>query len=294
MPKQTHSGKVIAENAGLRIIECVLCHHAHLDPLPSGEDVTKLYGGNELYTNPEHSPPDWFQAEREEYSRGLWNARFANDYKLLCNNVHPMKTFGRFVVMDVGCGSGNFVDWGRQYRPDSSFVGIEPSSVAREHCPPGVTATWPHTAYLYDTIRASLVLEHVLNPRQVLLKWQGKLCERGRLLVIVPNEINSLRRRVGNEWWVVPRHVNYFSGASLRRLLLSSGFRVIYETATMPMELFILLGADYRKNPALGRKLHRLRLQFETMFGAKAFGLYHVLYKRFGWGGALRFVAERV
>ena len=286
MPKQTHSGKVIAENAGLKIIECALCHYAHLDPLPSGKDVTKLYGGNELYTNPEHSPPDWFQSECEENERGLWKARYDDDLRLLSGDLR---------LMDIGCGSGWFPKYVHDNHLYTYVFGMEPSEVARKVLNlPYVSPDWPDTPYPYTKIRASLVLEHVLNPHRVLLQWREHLCEHGRLLVIVPNEINSLRKRVGNEWWVVPRHVNYFSGASLRRLLLSSGFRVVYETATMPMEIFLLMGINYRRNPALGRKLHRLRLQFEALFGSKAFSLYHKLYKRFGWGGALRFVVEKV
>lgn len=279
-------GKVITENAGLKLLDCDVCHYAHLFPLPSGKDIAKLYGGSELYTNPENSPPDWFEQERKENEAGLWNARYDDDLKLLSGDLR---------LIDIGCGAGWFVKYVRDNHLYGEVFGIEPSEVARKVLNlPYIYPRWPDIPYPYTKMRASLVLEHVLHPQRVLLQWRERLCEHGRLLVIVPNEINSLRARVGNEWWVVSRHVNYFSAASLRRLMLSSGFRVVHETATMPMEIFILMGLDYRKNPALGRKLHRLRLQFETTFGAKAFSLYHALYKRFGWGGALRFVGEKV
>lgn len=69
--------------------------------------------------------------------------------------------------------------------------------------------------------------------------------------------------------------------------------KVIHESATFPMELFILAGMDYRKNDELGKKLHAARLRFEQTFGKNAFRLYNYLYKKHGWGRELIFVGSK-
>jgi hypothetical protein len=72
-----------------------------------------------------------------------------------------------------------------------------------------------------------------------------------------------------------------------------AGFDVVFETATFPMELFILMGTDYRGNDILGQQCHETRLKTEQTFGEKAFDFYKHLYDNYKWGRELVFVGQK-
>jgi hypothetical protein len=49
-------------------------------------------------------------------------------------------------------------------------------------------------------------------------------------------------------------------------LLKRIGFKIIIKEATFPLEIFLLMGQDYIKNPKIGKKIHLERIQFEKNF----------------------------
>jgi hypothetical protein len=68
----------------------------------------------------------------------------------------------------------------------------------------------------------------------------------------------------GEPWWVaVPDHVNYFDHASIGALVERAGFEIVQRSADFPMELFLLMGDDYRTDPAVGREVHERRRRAE-------------------------------
>jgi hypothetical protein len=165
----------------------------------------------------------------------------------------------------------------------------------------------------HAAVRFSLVLEHVPDPAGFLsdhLAWPG--LDAKKVLVVVPNEFNPLQRAVlrrdplgtfrdvplgpvhhhRRAWFVDRRHLNYFDPPGLRACFEDAGLRVTYEGATFPMELFILAGADYRKNKSIGLAAHRLRLRFEKAMGSLAWRIYEMLYRRWGVGRELVFMGE--
>lgn len=284
-----HWGPVVAKNKNLTVIDCVHCGWAHLYPLPDEEEVKAFYEADGQYTD-----DSWFDKELEEHQKGLWDAAYREQADILSDEKN--------VLIDWGCGAGFFVDWYRLDKKSGYCIGVEPSSRARSYScilgspiapfifPPSIEEFIPIRP-IY-TGRVSLVLEHLPNPLGFLEMIKSTI--ESKLLVIVPNELNPLQKKVGGNWWVQEHHINYFTPQGLRRLLWKAGFKVTYETATAPMEIFLLLGLDYRENDELGRKCHEARLRFEQRFSKSAFALYHLLYKKFGIGRELVFVAEKI
>ena len=95
-----------------------------------------------------------------------------------------------------------------------------------------------------------------------------------KLLLQVPNDFNPIQIAAVDqldvdEWWFCPpRHISYYNPKSLSKICTSIGFRVIDIITTFPIDLFLLSGINYRKEPALGRKAHEMRLDFETKYVA--------------------------
>jgi len=286
-----HWGPVVARNGDLTAIDCEHCGWAHLVPLPDEKEVKAFYENDGQYTN-----DSWFEKELKEHRKGFWEAYYESQAKLLYT---PHST-----IIDWGCGAGFFLHWWRRGNKSLWALGVEPSKRAREFYPKIHPSPISCSAPIFSlgknapvfpqqNHRISLVLEHLVDPLG-FMKMIGKRGE-SKVLIVVPNEItNPIQKKVGGNWWVQKHHINYFTPQGLRRLLWKAGFEVTYETATAPMEIFILLGLDYRENDKLGKQCHEFRLRFERRFGRTAFALYHLLYKRFGWGRELVFVAEKI
>ena len=182
-------------------------------------------------------------------------------------------------VLDVGCGTGELL---RTLGSASwEAIGTEP---AREIADVGRAAGLDVEAataaqYLAQWRAAGAppfggivllnVLEHVPDPASLLLSLAPALAPGGRLVVRVPNDFNPLQKAAirmlgGEPWWVaVPDHVNYFDQASIGNLLERTGFDVVRRSADFPMELFLLMGDDYRADAAVGRDVHGRRRRAE-------------------------------
>lgn len=281
-------GRTLAVRDELRVIDCVVCKHAHLDPIPEESKIEAYYKDDRFYT--EHSPPEWFAKERKEFKAGLWNAAY--DYQLSLLSGYP--------VLDVGCGIGGFL--ARTYELGTFGIGIEPSKIALGnmlHRNNVVFRDIDKANMIFEIdkitmdVRMALVLEHIPEPVRFLESYAKYLKEKGRMMIIVPNEFSPLQKKVRGDWFVSKVHINYFNPTGLRNVMQEAGMKVIHESATFPMELFILAGMDYRKNDELGKKLHAARLRFERTFGKNAFRLYNHLYKKYGWGRELIFVGSK-
>lgn len=269
--------------------------YRRLDPLPDPEQVARYYADNDAFYL--DSAP-WFEKERQEHQQGLWQAAY--DWQL--SKLTPYGASYRLV--DLGAGSGYFVQFWNHWFGRDCAVGVEPSRTARSWspCPGRMEASLSLAAKRFHQgakvyLRAALLLEHLPDPAWYLKEAVRYFPGTQAVLVIVPNDYNPLQlrlnRRVSRDkqfWWIADYHCNYFDPAGLRAVMEAAGLQVVYEGVTCPLELFGLAGLNYIGNDALGKKIHRLRLRFEQMAGGRAFGLYDWLYHRYGWGRELVFV----
>jgi len=128
----------------------------------------------------------------------------------------------------------------------------------------------------WDIINLSFVLEHVLNPLEILDQCKGRLATGGVVIVESPWDFSPLQQgiRKGGEqaWWVSsPDHVNYFTKQSAMKLMGRVGVGDfitpfngdVRASSTYPVELFIASGLDYRVNEKARQAIrdHRKNLQ---------------------------------
>lgn len=142
-------------------------------------------------------------------------------------------------ILDVGCGSGRrTLELGDRFVP----CGIEISrhlaaeahrlfssrggTVVHGDGPSGLKQ-FPDN-YFSGGIMCSY-LEHELHPRRALRGAFQVLKPGGRLIIKVPN-FGSINRRLRQARWCgirLPDHVNYFTPASLRRLVEEAGLCIV-------------------------------------------------------------------
>ena len=139
-------------------------------------------------------------------------------------------------ALEIGCGHGDRL---LQIAPFvERCLGVEPDPAARaEAAAKGVVAldgtaeNLPDDvlAQRFDAILFMHALEHCADPEKALAQAVGLLTEGGVMVIEVPNNDGLGLRQAGAYWrWLdVPRHLNFFTEASLRAFVAGAGLQVM-------------------------------------------------------------------
>ena len=202
------------------IVRCVACGHMQLQRFP---DDAELAGA---YRDAESADYIAEEAGQRETARRL--------LELIERHTQPG------ALLDVGCWTGFLLAEARTRGWE--VTGIEPSefaaAYAREQLGLEVLSTELINADLppqhFDAIVMGDVIEHLVDPAAALERARELLREGGVLCLVAPDAGSVVARTLRARWWsVIPTHVQYFTRASLARLLARAGFAVI-ATATAP------------------------------------------------------------
>ena len=143
-------------------------------------------------------------------------------------------TTGSGRVLDIGCGSGQFLARVARMGHECHGTELSAESGARAARIPGLTLHFGELTPgsfppgFFDLISIWHVLEHLPDPDSVLRLCHGWLREGGVLLLAVPNIDSWQARLFAGSWFHLdpPRHLCHFNGRSLTAALSSSGFRI--------------------------------------------------------------------
>lgn len=155
-------------------------------------------------------------------------------------------------VLDVGCASGYFMKY-LETNKNCRCVGIEVVKEYAEHgCEEGLdiiigdaAEVMTHLAKTrkFDCIVLGDVLEHVINPFELLSTAVGTLNEAGCIVISIPN-IVSMRARLNllmGKWeyrdsGIFDRtHLRFFSIKSARKMIQDAGLIVLEERFVGPL-----------------------------------------------------------
>ena len=119
----------------------------------------------------------------------------------------------------------------------------------------------------YDVAVLSNVLEHSLDPQQMLRDVRRILAPGGRIWISCPNNQSWLRGVFGSSWinWHVPFHITHFCSAGITKLLDLAGYTDV-EIQQITPALWLtqsLIAYCFAKE---GKKTHQLRNPFLTFF----------------------------
>ena len=238
---------------------CLGCRAMYLDPRPDRESIGLAYSN--YFTHGDPSAVSRPGASLRQLKRWLVHAMenrvrnrlFATQLKpalaapgfvarLLRISFDPIRSEARGIeklavgkVLDVGCGSGQFLGLARQMGWDCHGVEIDPVA-ARVACDAGATIVSSRIEALddshdgkYDAVTLSHVIEHVHDPRETLRHCRRVLKPGGHLWIETPN-IDSAGYRIFGRFWrglESPRHLVIFNADALREILRSIGFERI-------------------------------------------------------------------
>src|SRR3989338_1444473 len=276
-----HTGRIVGEKTGYKVIDCEGCGFKHLDPLPTETDMDKFYS-EKYYSEGKEQGRSAMKSvmegeRREKHVQWLRETLYKDNLYFLEQYTAAVSAPKR--ILDVGCGAGDSL----KYMEDAGWVafGIEPSKMAFDLAKSsGLKNVFnmtlrefagdnPHLRGYFHVVTLYGTLHHVTNPQAVLEMCKDFLMPGGLLLTIDPNEFSTFQitaqRALSKEmWWIFPpEHVNYFDFDSYERLIKKIGFEPILKTTSFPMELFLLMGDEYVGNDAIGSQCHQKRIRFE-------------------------------
>ncbi len=263
-----------------------------LEPLPTQEELDRLYT-SEFY---EDQKPDYLQKMKSEefyWRKIVYSRRLEIIQKLL--NINYMDD-PQGSILDIGSSGGWFLEYFQDH--EWRVLGLEPSPTAKRWAEQNDVVTIQGTfqgfisPYEWDVIHCSQVLEHILDPTSFLEKAKILLKPNGLLVLEIPNDFNRLQLLSDNQYWVHLHHLHYFSQSSALKLLRDCGFECLKIDASFPMEIFWLMGFDYRNNDLIGRLCHQWRMRIEESLGDRIlFDTYEILAER-GLGRTLTFYCK--
>lgn len=169
-------------------------------------------------------------------------------------------------LLDIGCGTGYFLDKARTNGYEIS--GIEKDKQSRKFAKNKFklnvndeSALWSIEPNSFDIVTLWHVLEHLQHLNEVVSKLNNILKPEGFLVLALPN-YNSYDAKVYKEHWAaydVPRHLWHFTPNTVEKLLTKHKFKVIARKP-MPVDAFYisLLSEKYKGSNSLKQYMRAL------------------------------------
>jgi len=213
----------IKRNYGLAI--CMACSTIQLSFPPLLEQLNSLY---EKYYNLEG-------LRQESYSRmrsGFLQSLFYHIWLNIDGDISFHKMKGSRRLLDVGCNEGRGLKIYQQNGYTVEGLDLNETAAAEARKAGFRTYTDPLEQFEpekpYDVIVLSNVIEHSLDPKDMLNHVNRILEPGGQVWISCPN-VDSWQRSVFGKYWInwhVPFHIVHFSQKTLTNILEKAGFEI--------------------------------------------------------------------
>jgi 2-polyprenyl-3-methyl-5-hydroxy-6-metoxy-1,4-benzoquinol methylase len=207
---------------------CQACHSLFIDPLPGDEEIASFYPAQYWWS----SSSSLLKTLERTYRRIALRDHVA--FIMKAARSLPADQ-GAVRLLDVGCGNGTLLNLMKGRGLD--VLGFDSSAQASEIAKREngvevkVGARLQDMAFpagSFDLVTLFHVMEHVTDPRGLLVEIRRILRPQGRIVLQVPNIESWQFRLFGARWYGldIPRHVIDYSTGSMQRLLRESHLSV--------------------------------------------------------------------
>jgi 2-polyprenyl-3-methyl-5-hydroxy-6-metoxy-1,4-benzoquinol methylase len=243
--------------------ECSACSFVFLDPRLTADELRLLYS-DEYFL---HDGADFGAHSASDYETAA--IKGSVKFPEILGWIRRFKPSGEF--FEIGCGMGYFMDYAR--KQGYSVSGIEYAELGVRTCREkfgldvrrGSVEELAPEPGKYDVIFMGDVLEHLIQPLEMLTKAHLMLKTTGVVALEVPSTFNSLTGRFAafglrmlrtkKKMMLPPYHVNEFTPKTLRAIIQRAGFReAIVVQRIKPPSAITLRGSGFEK--AVKKLLH--------------------------------------
>lgn len=198
------------------LVRCSTCGFVYAKNPPTTRFSNKFYS--------------WFDYKDQEYTQ----RRITQDAIRSLNKINRIaKRKGD--LLDIGCGRGYLLNVARNM--GWRVFGIDFSKAVVDFAKTNfnlkvkVSDIYSYnTNKKFDLIILNQVIEHLVNPHEVINKCEKMLRKNGLLYIATPNikSLSSLVLKNEFEHLIPPEHLGYYEIRSLRRLLFEHRLKIIY------------------------------------------------------------------
>jgi 2-polyprenyl-3-methyl-5-hydroxy-6-metoxy-1,4-benzoquinol methylase len=207
-----------------QLIECDNCHLVYYTPQPSPQELENFYNSEDY---------------RNEFSESLMSGtefasnRYLQFEKALKKYTPKVLTQSSRKLLDIGCGTGDFLKVAQQHSWQvagteiSSLASAKANKLLGQSCViPGDILSLDLPSDYYDVVTLYHVIEHLLQPNDLIQKVYKVLKPGGIFFLETPNIAGFGARLKGKEWSQIkpPEHIIYFKSTSLKFCLQLANF----------------------------------------------------------------------
>lgn len=258
---------------------------------PSQEELTAYYQNKYFQSDSGNYRQTYSEAEKQYINNKL---EIKNH---ILDGLLP-KTKSKY-LLDVGAGEG----WGLAYFNSHGWhaTGIDMSDFGcKSKNPSQLNNLFVGDIYhkldelieekkKYHALIVDNLLEHVLDPIQLLKKLKHIINKEGFIIVTVPNDFSVLQRYlkhqklIKNDYWICsPDHISYFNRESLHNLFNHHDLHVVEEYGDFPIELQLFSDkTNYVQHKNSGKSAHEIRVKTENFLFSQSIENTIRLYKEF-------------
>jgi 2-polyprenyl-3-methyl-5-hydroxy-6-metoxy-1,4-benzoquinol methylase len=250
------------------------------------------YGYYELSNKPnEKELKTYYQEKYYQESKGTYEQCYSDEDILYFENkikekVYLIEKFGlskeKKSLLDIGCGEGWALNFFKKIGWEVTGVDYSDFGCAKfnPHCIENLMVgdMFEQLERLiqqnkkFDLVWLDNVLEHALDPNDLIKKSIQLLNKNALLLIEVPNDFSDLQKHlfenkfIDKEFWIaVPDHISYFNKSGLINLMHNNGFCALEVIGDYPIDINLLNeDSNYIKDKTKGKNCHRERIQFEN------------------------------
>lgn len=212
------------------LLECIHCQVVYTVPILNEGNLLEYYPAD-------YSPYNiLLTGLRERTISGFLRKAAMLPYKVRFGSPECVQQpFGEARLLEVGCGSGEFLKSMTRLGWKCWGLDVSPLAVkqAKKSAPDAVIIQSTLTEVVFeeplDVIAMFNVLEHLPDPVESLHKCFEILAPGGKLLIGIPN-VGSYEAKLFGRYWRgldIPRHLFHFRESELRRLIEACGFTVL-------------------------------------------------------------------
>jgi len=217
---------------GYKMLTCTNCSFEFVYPLPTTQEIEAFYNKTRVVSDLKQI----IKQNIADFDKG-GQAPKRDWFDKVFNTAKKYTKKEKLNILEIGSGYGYFIHYatkqghkaiGTEVTADFTEIGNAAIEGDIFYIPDGnydkvVENNWADLVYLEH------VLEHVLEPDQIIAQIKNKISAGGILHISVPNSKSFLAKVMGSKWpWACPPdHLYYYNKKALIAFLERNGFEIL-------------------------------------------------------------------